>query len=99
MPERRKRISTIKSASQNCPRLNEITVPSLVKSLSAIYRNNCPAFSETRRLGTFQARLASWLETERHLPKIQRRTARRLFEGIGLEEYRAAYVSVQRSGT
>lgn len=62
----------------------------------AVYiRQNQPS----PRLGTFQARLARWLETERILHKIQRRTARRLFEGIGLEEYRGAYVSVQRIGT
>jgi len=38
-------------------------------------------------------RLVSSLETERHLPKIQRRTARRLFEGMVLEGYRRAYDS------
>ena len=48
------------------------------------------------RLGEYRARLESWLETERSLPKSQRRTARRLFEGLQTEGYRGAYDSVQR---
>lgn len=40
--------------------------------------------------------LESWLKTEQHLPKAQRRTARRLFEGLQVEGYRGAYDSVQR---
>lgn len=48
------------------------------------------------RLGEYQARLEGWLETERHLPKSQRRTARRLFEGLQAEGYGGAYDSVQR---
>jgi hypothetical protein len=50
----------------------------------------------TPMLGTFQSRLESWLQTERLLPKAQRRTARRLFEGLQAEGYRGAYDSVQR---
>ena len=37
-----------------------------------------------------------WLHTERTLPKAQRRTAQRLFEGLQAEGYRGAYDSVQR---
>lgn len=48
------------------------------------------------KLGCFQATLESWLQTERHLPKAQRRTAKRLFEGLQSEGYRGAYDSVQR---
>lgn len=48
------------------------------------------------KLGEFQATLEGWLQTERHLPKVQRRTARRLFEGLQAEGYRGAYDSVQR---
>jgi transposase len=48
------------------------------------------------KLGEFQATLEGWLQTERHLPKAQRRTARRLFEGLQAEGYRGAYDSVQR---
>lgn len=48
------------------------------------------------RLGDFQSLLESWLSTERHLPKGQRRSARRLFEGLQAEGYRGAYDSVQR---
>jgi len=36
------------------------------------------------------------LETESHLPRKQRRTAQRLFEGLQTEGYRGAYDSVQR---
>jgi transposase len=50
----------------------------------------------TPMLGTFQATLESWLQTEGLLPKAQRRTARRLFEGLQAEGYRGAYDSVQR---
>ena len=47
-------------------------------------------------LGSFQETLESWLHTERTLPKAQRRTAQRLFEGLQAEGYRGAYDSVQR---
>jgi transposase len=50
----------------------------------------------TPRLGEFQSTLEGWLQTERHLPKAQRRTAHRLFEGLQVEGYRGAYDSVQR---
>jgi transposase len=50
----------------------------------------------TPMLGAFQERLENWLQTERLLPKAQRRTARRLFEGLQAEGYRGAYDSVQR---
>src|SRR6201747_516363 len=50
----------------------------------------------TPMLGAFQETLATWLQTERLLPKAQRRTARRLFEGLQVEGYRGAYDSVQR---
>ena len=48
------------------------------------------------KLGDFQSVLESWLATERHHPKAQRRTAQRLFEGLQAEGYRGAYDSVQR---
>ena len=50
----------------------------------------------TPMLGAFADRLETWLRTERQLPKAQRRTARRLFEGLQAEGYRGAYDSVQR---
>ncbi len=50
----------------------------------------------TPMLGAFQETLEAWLHTERTLPKAQRRTARRLFEGLQGEGYRGAYDSVQR---
>jgi transposase len=48
------------------------------------------------KLGRFQSMLEQWLETERHLPKAQRRTAQRLFEGLQAEGYPGAYDSIQR---
>ena len=48
------------------------------------------------KLGAFRSVLESWLTTERQLPKAQRRTAQRLFEGLQAEGYRGAYDSVQR---
>jgi transposase len=50
----------------------------------------------TPMLGAFQETLETWLRTERLLPQAQRRTARRLFEGLQAEGYRGAYDSVQR---
>ena len=50
----------------------------------------------TPMLGAFQATLEMWLRVDRQLPKAQRRTARRLFEGLQVEGYRGAYDSVQR---
>jgi transposase len=50
----------------------------------------------TPMLGAFEEMLENWLQTERLLPKAQRRTARRLFEGLQVEGYRGAYDSVQR---
>lgn len=48
------------------------------------------------KLNDFQVLLAAWLATERHLPKAQRRTARRMFECLQVEGCRGAYDSVQR---
>lgn len=50
----------------------------------------------TPMLGAFEETLETWLRVERQLPKAQRRTARRLFEGLQAEGYRGAYDSVQR---
>ncbi len=55
-----------------------------------------PEATPAPKPGEFQATLKGWLQTERHLPKAQRRTARRLFEGLQAEGYRGAYDSVQR---
>ena len=48
------------------------------------------------RLGSFLNTLTTWLEQDNHLPKAQRRTARRLFECLQAEEYAGAYDSIQR---
>lgn len=48
------------------------------------------------KLGDFQPLLENWLKAEQSLPKSQRRTAQRLFEGLQAEGYQGAYDSVQR---
>ncbi len=48
------------------------------------------------KLGEFQAQLEPWLDLESRLPKRQRRTAQRLFEGLKAEGYRSSYDPVQR---
>lgn len=48
------------------------------------------------RLGEFQAPLEQWLKLESCLPRRQRRTAQRLFEGLQSEGYQGSYDPVQR---
>lgn len=48
------------------------------------------------KLGAFQAVLEDWLKADSHRPKRERRTARRLFEGLLCEGHAGAYDSVQR---
>ena len=48
------------------------------------------------KLGEFQGLLEQWLKIEERLPKRQRRTAQRLFEGLQVEGYRGSYDQVQR---
>ena len=48
------------------------------------------------KLGAFIDLLTKWLEEEAKLPRKQRRTAKRLFDGLKEEGYTGAYDSVQR---
>ncbi len=48
------------------------------------------------KLGDFKTQLIEWLETDTKLPKNQRRTAQRLFEGLVDTGYQGAYDSIQR---
>lgn len=48
------------------------------------------------KLGPFKARLLEWLEQDQERPRKQRRTAKRLYEGLVAEGYEGAYDSVQR---
>ncbi len=48
------------------------------------------------KFGAFKALLADWLKAEAKLPRKQRRTAMRLYEGLVAEGYTGAYDSVQR---
>lgn len=48
------------------------------------------------KLSEFKAKLIEWLEFDAKLPKNQRRTAQRLFEGLVEIGYQGAYDSIQR---
>lgn len=48
------------------------------------------------KLGSFKRLLINWLDIDSQLPKNQRRTAQRLFEGLVDEGYTGAYDSIQR---
>jgi len=64
------------------------------------YEGDVPKYarrsSAKPQLGPHEAILQQWVETESHLPRKQRRTARRLFEDLRKEGYTGAYDSVQR---
>jgi transposase len=47
-------------------------------------------------LGSFKPLLVKWLETDTTLPKNQRRTSQRLFEGLVDQGYQGAYDRIQR---
>ena len=49
------------------------------------------------QLKDFLPQLGAWLEIDSKLPKAQKRSARRMFEGLQAEGYRGAYDSVQRT--
>lgn len=48
------------------------------------------------KLASFKPLLINWLDVDYQLPKNQRRTAQRLFEGLVAEGYSGAYDSIQR---
>lgn len=48
------------------------------------------------KLGDYKELLRKWLEAEAQLPKKQRRTAKRLYDGLVVEGYTGAYDSIQR---
>lgn len=95
--EIRRRYLVSKESVSSIARDLKLSRPTVRKHLQTesepVYkRQNQP----TPKLGEFQTTLEGWLQTERHLPRAQRRTARRLFEGLQVEGYRGAYDSVQR---
>ena len=83
--------------------VNKESISSIARDLRlsrATVRKHCrtqrePVYRRAKqlapRLGAFQETLETWLRTERLLPKAQRRTARRLFEGLQAEGYHGAY--------
>lgn len=71
--------------------------PTIRKALKTV---NEPVYQRKNqpqpKLGAFQEKLEQWLSVEAALPKRQRRTAQRLFEGLQTEGYRGSYAPVQR---
>lgn len=60
------------------------------KRVSERQHQPCP------KLGEFQGLLEQWLKIKERLPKRQRRTAQRLFEGLQIDGYRGSCDQVQR---
>lgn len=75
----------------------KISRPTVRKHLASesepIYRRES---QHEPKLGSFKPLLVKWLETDTTLPKNQRRTAQRLFEGLVDQGYQGAYDSIQR---
>ena len=70
----------------------QLSRPTVRKALTALdettYKRRkqaCPV------LGGFQSQLEHWLDVESRLPRRQRRTAQRPFEGLQAEGYRGSY--------
>ena len=66
----------------------QLSRPTVRKAIKAsaepvYHRKDQPA----RMLGGFKAQLEQWLDVESRLPRRQRRTAQRLFEGLLAEGY------------
>ena len=75
-------------------KLSRTTVRKHLKTIEEpVYQRKTQRFP---KLGGFEDQLKHWLETDIRLPKKQRRTAQRLFEGLQTEGYRGAYGSLQR---
>ena len=84
---------SISSIAQSL-KLSRPTVRKALKTLEEpVYQRQHQPFP---KLGEFQAQLEPWLEIESRLPKRQRRTAPRLFEGLQAEGYRGSSDPVQR---
>ena len=75
----------------------QLSRPTVRKALKALAE---PRYTRQRqpapKLGGFVAQLEQWLDIESRLPRRQRRTAARLFEGLQAEGYRGSYDPVQR---
>ena len=75
----------------------QLSRPTVRKALSLLSEPGYQRQSQpTPKLGEFLARLEQWLDIESRLPRRQRRTAQRLFEGLQAEGYRGSYGPVQR---
>ncbi len=95
--EVRRRYHVSEETVSSIARSLKISRPTVRKYLNTVeepvyLRENQPA----PKLAEFKSLLTEWLETEAKLPKKQRRTAMRLFEGLQEAGYQGAYDSVQR---
>ncbi|MEO1886808.1 MAG: IS21 family transposase, partial [Methyloprofundus sp.] len=74
----------------------KISRPTVRKHLSTeiepVYKRDPQA---QPKLGSFKPTLLNWLEIDYQLPKNQRRTAQRLFEGLVGEGYTGVLISVE----
>ena len=78
----------------------QLSRPTVRKAIKAsaepvYHRKSQPA----RMLGGFKVQLEQWLDVESRLPRRQRRTAQRLFEGLLAEGYRGSYPYFRNSTT
>ena len=93
---RRRHLVSGESAS-SIARSLQLSRPTVRKALSLLSEPGYQRQSQpTPKLGEFLARLEQWLDIESRLPRRQRRTAQRLFEGLQAEGYRGSYGPVQR---
>lgn len=75
----------------------QLSRPTVRKALTALAEPGYQRQSQPApKLGGFLALLEQWLDTESRLPKRQKRTAQRLFEGLQAEGCRGSYGPVQR---
>lgn len=66
----------------------------------ALKKTECPVYKRTNqplpKVGKFKNQLEEWLNFDAKLPRKQRRTARRLFEGLQIEGYVGSYSPIQK---
>lgn len=95
--EIRRRHFVGKESISSIARSLQLSRPTVRKALTALAEPGYQRQSQpVPKLGEFLALLEQWLDIESRLPKRQRRTAQRLFEGLQAEGYRGSYGPVQR---
>lgn len=75
----------------------KLSRPTIRKHLNTVEEPTCRRKDQPHpKLGSFCQQLDTWLEREALLPRKQRRTARRMYEGLQAEGYQGGYTAVQR---